>query len=139
MLRTLICTAQRAGIPHHPCSLAAYFHLRSRRILPCISSVPLRQIVPTEPIHQADKFQQVRYAEKRPLPAQDDLGIGSNNVRPLRGNRANRPLVGLERQGHPIAVVPLAYARQLPSVERMKGMRHAHKTCCCDRSLYILG
>lgn len=70
----------------------------------------LRQIAPTEPIHQPDKFQQVRHAEKRPLPAQNDFGIGRNNIRPMRPNRANYPIALLQQQRHPIAVIPFAHA-----------------------------
>jgi len=81
-----------------------------RHNLPYAPLSPPRRIAPAEPIHQAGEFQQVRDPEQRPLPAQNDLGIRSNNVRPLRPNRANSPVVGLQQQGHPIAVVPLPYA-----------------------------
>lgn len=70
----------------------------------------LQQIAPDEPIHQAGKFQQVRYAEKRPLPAQNEFGIRRNNIRPLRPNRADCPIAGLQQQRHPVAVIPFAHA-----------------------------
>jgi hypothetical protein len=83
-------------------TLAAEFALRT------IFTSPANRAA--EPIHQAGEFQQVRDTEQRPLPAQDDLRIGGNNVGPLRPNRANSPVVGLQQQGHPIPVVPLPYA-----------------------------
>jgi hypothetical protein len=74
-----------------------------RRNLPYISSAPLRQIVSTEPIYQAGKFQQVRYSEKRPLPAKNDLGIWGNNICPLWPNRENCPIAPFQQQGPPIS------------------------------------
>ena len=66
--------------------------------------------MPAEPIHQTKKFQQVRYTEKRALPAQNDFRIGRNNIRPLWPNRIHGAIAGLQQQGHPVAVVPLTYA-----------------------------
>jgi hypothetical protein len=99
----------------------------------------LRHIAPAEPIHEMGKFKQVRYAEKCSLPAHNHLGIGGNNVRPLWPNRDNCTVIGLQQQGRPIAVVSLAYARQLLPAQWMKWMRYQHKTLCCDRCLCILG
>ena len=84
------------------------------------------------------EFQQVSYAEQRPLPAQDDLGIRYNNVGPLRWNRANRPVIHLEEQRHAVAVIPVANAGQLPAAKRMERMRHTHKTGGCVRNRCIL-
>ena len=103
-----------------------------RRNLPYEPFSPLRLIAPAQPSHKAGEFQQIAHAEQRPLSAHDDFGIGRYNIRPLRRNRANRPIIEFEQQPHPKAVVSLAYASQLPSAERMKRMRHAHKTCGCD-------
>jgi hypothetical protein len=110
VLNNLIHTDSYSASSRHHYSIAAYFYLHLRRNLPYASFSPPRRIAPAESIHQAGEFQQVRDAEQRPLPAQDDLGIGSNNVPPLRPNRANSPLVGLQQQSDPIAVVPLPYA-----------------------------
>ena len=84
------------------------------------------------------EFQQVRNAEQRPTPAQNDLGIRSDNVRPLGRNRENCPIVILQQQHLPKTVVTLLYADELLPAKRMKGMRHTHKMCACDRSPCIL-
>ena len=119
--------------------VAAYLSLHMRRNLPYTSFAPLRQIASAESINQMSQFQQVHNAEQRPLFTQDDLGIWSDNVRPLRRNRANAVIVNLQQQSHPITVVPLAHTSQLPSAERVERMRDAHKTHRCDRSICILG
>ena len=105
--------------------------------LTCHSSPP-RPIVAAEPIDQLGEFQQVRHAEQCPTPAQNDLGIRRYNIRPLRPNCVDHSIVALQQQRLPIAVVTLTYAGELLPAERMKGMRYAHKTCGCDRSLCIL-
>lgn len=67
-----------------------------------------------------------------------NLRIDCNNVSPLRRNGTNGFIIDLQQQGHSVAVVPLAHARQLPPVERMERMRDAHKARGCDRSICIL-
>jgi hypothetical protein len=42
-------------------------------------------------------------------------------------NGANGFTIDLQQQGHSIAVLPLAQARQLPPAERMERMRDTHK------------
>ena len=67
------------------------------------------------------------------MPAHDNLRIRSNEIRPLRRNRANGYIIDTEQQTLPIAVVPLTYARELLATERMKRMRYPHKTRGCVR------
>jgi hypothetical protein len=101
-------------------------------------SLPPRPIVAAEPIDQLGELQQVRHAEQRPTPAQNDLGIRRYNIRPLRPNCVDHSIVAQQQQRLPIAVVTLPCAGELLPAERMKGMRYAHKTCGCNRSLCIL-
>ena len=101
-------------------------------------SSPPRPIVAAETINQLGEFQQVRRAEQRSTPAQNDLGIGRYNIRPLRPNCVDHSIVALQQQRLPIAVVTLTYAGELLPAERMEGMRYAHKTCGCNRSPCIL-
>ncbi len=81
-----------------------------RHSLPYALFLSLRRIASSQPIYQADEFQQVRYAEQRLLLAQDDLRIRSDYVRPLRRNGTNCLFVDLQQQSHPMTVVSLAHA-----------------------------
>ena len=98
----------------------------------------LDRIALPKPINQASKFQQVHHTEKRPPLTHDDLGIRSDQIRPLRRNRANRSNLGFKQQSHPIAVVSLAHANQLLTTQWMERMRHPYKTRCCNRSICTL-
>ncbi len=51
----------------------------------------------------------------------------------MRRDRANGYIIDTEQKTLSIAVVPLAYARELPAAERMERMRYPHKTRGCDR------
>jgi len=51
----------------------------------------------------------------------------------LRRDRANGYIIDTEQKALSIAVVPLAYARELPATERMKRMRYPYKTRDYDR------
>ena len=51
----------------------------------------------------------------------------------MRRDRANGYIIDTEQKALSIAVVPLAYARELPATERMKRMRYPYKTRDCDR------
>lgn len=93
---------------------------------------PFRRISLAQAVDQAGELHQVGHAEQSPLPAQDDLRIGCDNIRPLRRNRANCPIIHLEQQRHTEAVIPVAYAGQLAPAEGMERMRHTYKTCGCD-------
>jgi hypothetical protein len=87
-----------------------------------------------EPIYQAFEFQQIRHAEERTILAYDDLGIGSNEIRPVRRNRAHRDIIDPEQETSSVTVVSLAHASDLPAAERMERMGDAHKTHRWDRS-----
>ena len=114
-----------------PFTYAAQFPLHG--IFSSPAQIPL-----AEPVYQASEFQQVHHAEWRTVSTHGDLRINSDDVSPLRRNGANGFIIDLQQQGDSIAVVPLAYAGQLPSAERMKRMRDAHKARGCDRSICIL-
>ena len=51
----------------------------------------------------------------------------------MRRDRANGYIIDTEQKALSIAVVPLAYARELSATERMKRMRYPYKTRDCDR------
>jgi hypothetical protein len=67
------------------------------------------------------------------MPTHDDLWIRRNEIRPLWRDRANGYIIDPDQKALSIAVVPLAYARELPAAERMERMRYPHKTRGCDR------
>jgi len=94
----------------------------------------LPRITLAELIYQAFEFQQIRHAEERTILAYDDLRIGSNELRPLRRNRADRDIIDSEQETSSVTVVSLAHASDLPAAERMEWMRDAHKTHRWDRS-----
>ena len=66
--------------------------------------------------------------------AYDDLRVRSNEIRPLRRNRADGCIIDLQQKTSSIAVVPFTYASDLLAAERMERMRDAYKTRGCDRS-----
>lgn len=88
--------------------------------------------------YQAFEFQQIRHAEERTMLAYDDLRIGSNEIRPLRRNRADRDIINPEQETSSVTVESLAHASDLPAAERMERMRDAHKTHRWDRSTCTL-
>ncbi len=72
------------------------------------------------------------------MPAYDDLRVGSNQIRPLRRNRAGSDIIDPEQKTFSITVVSLAHASQLFAAERMERMRDARKAHLCDRSTCTL-
>jgi len=70
----------------------------------------LSRITLAELIYQAFEFQQIRHAEERTILAYDDLRIGSNDIRPLRRNRADRDIIDPEQETSSVTVVSLAHA-----------------------------
>ena len=98
----------------------------------------LSRITLAELIYQAFEFQQIRHAEERTILAYDDLRIGSNEIRPLRRNRADRDIIDSEQETSSVTVVSLAHASDLPAAERMERMRDAHKMHRWDRSTCTL-
>ena len=93
----------------------------------------LPRITLAELVYQAFEFQQIRHAEERTILAYDDLRIGSNEIRPLRRNRAHRDIIDSEQETSSVTVVSLTHASDLPAAERMERMRDAHKTHRWDR------
>lgn len=70
--------------------------------------------------HQIGELQQIRDPQEgTPLP-HNNLGIRSDRVRPLRRNRANGAVVGLQQQPFTRAVIPLSDAKELPAAERVE-------------------
>src|SRR5687767_1238164 len=63
-------------------------------------------------LDQPCEFQQIRYAEERTLLADDELRVRSNEIRPLRWNRADSNIIDAQQETSAITVVPLAYARE---------------------------
>jgi hypothetical protein len=86
-----------------------------------------------QPPHQLGKLQEIGNAEQPAALADDDLWIGCNDVGPLLWHRADVVLVDAEQKPCPVSVVPLADADELPSVERVEWVGHAHKTCAWIR------
>src|SRR4051794_31191014 len=66
------------------------------------------------------------------MPADGDLWIGRNEIRPLWRDRADVYIIDTEQKGLSIPVVPLTYARELPARERMERMGYPYKTRGCN-------
>lgn len=64
--------------------------------------------------------------------AYDDLRVWSNQIRPLRRNRANGRIVDAQQKTSAVTVVPLAHASELLAAEWMERVPDAHKTRRCD-------
>jgi hypothetical protein len=71
---------------------------------------PLVRITLAELNYQAFEFQQIRHAEERTVLAYDDLRIGTNEIRPLQWNRADRDMIDPEQETSSVTVVSLAHA-----------------------------
>jgi len=140
----LLCNAKEANVDSfdylawnlwfpldNPIIMRHIFHYISGRICLTPPSSPLRRSSPAQAVNQAGELQQVGHTEQRPLPAEDDLGIGRNNIRPLRWNRANCTIIHLEQERPAKTVVPVPCTDQLPPAEWMERMRHTHKTGGC--------
>jgi hypothetical protein len=91
-----------------------------------------------ESLHQLGKFQHVCDAQHRPVLAEGALRIGPHDIRPLRRHRAHGLLVDAQQEPRAIPVVPLGDADKLPSAQRVKWVRHAHKTRRRDGRACIL-
>jgi hypothetical protein len=96
---------------------------------------PLTRITLAELIYQVFEFQQVCHMEERTVLAYDDLRGGSNKIRPLRRNRADRDIIDPEQETSSVTVVALAHTGELLAAERMEWMRDPHKTRGCDRNI----
>jgi len=96
---------------------------------------PLTRLTLADLIYEAFEFQQVRHAEERTILAYDDLRVGSNEIRPLRRNRADRDIIDPEQETSSVTVVALAHTSELLAAEGMERMRDPHKTRGCDRNI----
>ena len=96
---------------------------------------PLTRLTLAELIYQAFEFQQICYAEERTVLAYDDLRVESNEIRPLRRNRADRDIIDPEQETSSVPVVALAHASELLAAVRMERVRDPHKTRGCDRNI----
>lgn len=95
-------------------------------------------VPPAELIYEPCQFQQIRHTEHRAMLADGDLRVRSNQIRPLRRNRANSRIVDPQQKTSSRKVVPLAHASELLAAEWMKRVRDTHKTRTYDRSVCIL-
>ena len=77
--------------------------------------------------HQLGKLQQIGHPEQPAASTDDDLWIGCDDVGPLRWHRGDVVLVDTEQKPCSVPVVPLANTDELPSVERVEWVGHAHK------------
>jgi hypothetical protein len=92
----------------------------------CLTHGPLPLLV-NEPRHEVGEPQQITDPKQRATLAEDDLRIECDDVGPLPRDRANVIRVDAQQEPRPVPVVPLAYADELSSAQRVEGMGHAHK------------
>ena len=98
----------------------------------------LHRIASAEPLDQSSELHKVRNAEKCALLAHDHLRIRSDNVGPLRRNRAAGFPIDPQQQASAIAGIALAYANELLSTQGVKRMRDAYKARGWNRNICIL-
>ena len=101
-------------------------------------TLPRLPLLSDEPLHQSGKLQKIRHPEECATLADDDLGIGRDDIRPLPRYRADAIVVDAQQEPRAVPVVPLAYADQLPPAERVERVRHSHKTRRCVGRACIL-
>ena len=77
--------------------------------------------------HETGEPHQIDHAKQRPPPAEDYFRIRRREVCPLRGNRANVPVVTAQQQPLAVTVVALADAGKLLAAQRMERMSDAYK------------
>lgn len=83
--------------------------------------------------HQVGKLQEISNSEHRAPLANDDLGIGCDDVGPLPRHRADVLLIDTQQEPRPVPVVALADAEELLSAERVERVGYAHKARTCVR------
>jgi hypothetical protein len=91
-----------------------------------------------ESLHQLGKLHQICDAQDRTTLAEGALWSGRHNIGPLRRHRAYGLVVDAQHEPRAVPVVPLGDADKLPSAERVKWVRHAHKTRRSDGRACIL-
>jgi hypothetical protein len=69
---------------------------------------------------------EVRDAQKRPPAPKHYLGIGSDEIRPLPGNRAYFVVGDREQEPRPIQIRSLGHTSELLSAVRMEWVCDAH-------------
>jgi hypothetical protein len=123
------------NVPYVACGV---FSLTLAAEFPLHTVCRLHRIASAQLLYQPGEFQQIRHAEERTLLADDDLRVRSNEIRPLRWNRADGSIIDAQQETSSITVVPLAHASELFAAEWMEWVRDAHKTRRCDRSACTL-
>lgn len=89
-------------------------------------------------LNKTGKPNQVHNPKKRsPLP-DDGFRVRANSVGPLRRNRANRAVIDAQQEPLAGPVIALADADELPTGERMEGVRDADKLRRSDCKVCIL-
>jgi hypothetical protein len=96
-------------------------------------TVPNTTLLANEVLHQLSECQKILYPDQRASLPNDHLWIGSDEVGPLPRHRAYAIRTDAQQEPHSIPVIPLAGADELLSAERVKRVRHAHKTRRCVR------
>jgi hypothetical protein len=123
---------------HVPAVACGVFSLTYTAEFPLHSLRRLHRLTFAQLLYQPGEFQQIHHAKECTLRADNDLRIRSNEICPLRRNRADDPLIDLQQEPSARPVVPLAHARELLAAEGMEWVRDAHKTRRCDRSACTL-
>ena len=80
-----------------------------------------------EATHESGQLHKVRDTQQRPPFAHHDFHIRGDQICPLRSHRANGPFIDSQQKPLTVAVVALAHAGELLTVERMKWVRYADK------------
>ena len=116
------------------CDTIACQRVRNRQILPYIRGIfCLTRARPTllsdESRHQLGKLQKICDANEPAALADDDLWVGSDDVRPLPRHRAHAFIIDAQQEPRAVPVVPLADADELLPAEWVERVRHAYKTC----------
>src|ERR1035437_5444364 len=88
-----------------PCTACGVFSLTLAAQFTLHTTCLLRRITSAELFHQPRKLQQIRHAEKRPMLADDDLRGGSDQIGPLRRNRADGCIIDAQQEPPSRAVV----------------------------------
>jgi hypothetical protein len=101
-------------------------------------TLPRLARLPDESLHQVREFEKICEPDDRSPLAEDRLGIGRDDIGPVSRHRAHTIFVDTQQQPRAVAVVPLAYADELPSAKRVVRVRHAYKTRRCVGRAYIL-
>jgi hypothetical protein len=115
-----------------PSIVCGVFSLTCAAEFPLPPICRLQRLTSAKLLYQPCEFQQIRHAKERTLLADDELRVRRHEIRPLRRNRADGPLIDAQQETPSIPVVPLAHAHELLAAEWMEWVRDAHKTRHCD-------